>query len=972
MGIIVDSGKIELRGVRVHNLRDIDLDIPHGQLVSICGLSGSGKSSLAFDTLDAEGQRRYFDSLSTYTRQFLEQLERPDADRIDGIPPAIAIRASRHSGASSADRHRTTVGTASEIVEYLRLMFAKIGRIVCPDCGVDVVRHDPDSVIQFLDSLPDQTRFQIAFRKLAEDTVSGSAESGGNGDEENTVDWLRRGGFRRVIVDGTTRDIDGLDDRELERELLVVVDRLKKESGNYERPRGSLETAFEFGRGTATLLFAKESSGVERDGSNVGESTMQVDSQNWSARNFSRALACSKCDRTFPTPQPQLFSFSNPAGACSECEGFGSILKLDTKLIVPDPTQTIRGGAIAPWNTPAYEHERFELLELAGDYSIDVDVPFGELPKRSVQLIWDGVAEREFGGLTGFFKWLERRKYKIQIAVFLNRWKSSELCPGCKGARLNRAALSFRVGDLTIAEICGLEIRQAAEFFSALELYEHEQRIAAKITNRISRQLDYLQRVGLGYLSLNRTVASLSSGEAQRVMLTKVLGSTLSSMLYVLDEPTAGLHSVDTPALIESVRELNRRGNTVVVVDHEPQMILSADRVIEIGPEAGAAGGEIVFDGNSLELLECESSVTGAHLNGTGGLRNPDAKRRTGRGSIIVEGASGNNLADLTVRFPLGCLCVVTGVSGSGKSSLVQETLYPAICEATNIGSRKGLPHAGVSGTELIDEVVLIDQSPIGRSSRSNPVTYVKAFDDIRQAFAETVDAKQRNFKAGHFSFNVEGGRCETCRGEGQLTIDMQFMTDIHVRCDQCNGTRFREEILNVRFRARNIHEVLNMTAREAFGFFRGQKKVQMRLKSLMDVGLDYIRLGQPSSTLSSGEAQRLKLAHYLNASTTRRALFLLDEPTFGLHMRDVVKLADCFDTLIAAGHSLIVVEHNLQLIKHADWIIDLGPGAADKGGQIVAEGPPEEVAGNAASPTGTCLRLLFDAESKYLQNVPD
>ncbi len=934
------SRKIELQGVRVHNLKNIDLEIPHGQLVSVCGLSGSGKSSLAFDTLYAEGQRRYFESLSTWTRQYLEQLEKPDADRIDGIPPAIAIQA--HRALTGGDRHRTTVGTASEVVAYLQLLFARIGKAYCPGCDQPIDRHNPDSIVKIIEQWAGGTRYQIAFQRTMADNPRERSEM---------LQQLRQEGFRRLIWQGKTRMLDELTSDQLTSDLMVVVDRLSA-GADSERARESLETAFDWGAGTATLLYEC------RTGSEA-ISSLNIDGKSWVQQSFSRDLCCGKCGITLPTAHPHLFSFTHPAGACGQCAGFGTMQFLDMDLIVPDRSLSIEAGAIAPWNMPAYEHERHELLDLADDYDLAVDVPFEALSPAAVQRIWDGVPERKFGGLSGFFDWLERKKYKVQVAVFLNRWKSSRTCDLCQGQRLNREALAFRVGGQTIAQLGCLEIGQAARFIEELSLDRLQLNVAAQLISRIASRLQYLDQVGLGYLSLDRSVASLSSGESQRVMLTKALGSTLTGMLYVLDEPSAGLHPVNTSALVESIRGLNARGNTVVVVDHEENTIRAADRIVEIGPEAGAGGGQIVFDGCLTEMLDCADSVTRPFVQPQD-IPPPADRRRQGRGTLKLTGASGRNLQQIDVAFPLNCLCLVTGVSGSGKSSLIQETLYPAIRQKKGNPLRDGLPFGDLFGWKQIDEVVMIDQNPPGRSSRSNPVTYVKAFDDIRKAFADTVDARTRNFKAGHFSFNVEGGRCEKCRGEGQLAIDMQFMTDIYVRCDACQGKRFRDEILDVRYRSRNIDDVLRMTVRQAFGFFRGQKKIQQRLKALIDVGLDYVQLGQPSNTLSSGESQRLKLAQYLNTRKQQRTLFLMDEPTYGLHMRDVIRLVDCFATLLAAGNSMIVVEHNLQLMRYADWIIDLGPGASRDGGQIVACGSPEHIAAAGESATGRCLREHF------------
>lgn len=932
---------IKLRGVRVNNLKDIDLDIPHGQLLSICGRSGSGKSSLAFDTLYAEGQRRYMESLSPYTRQFLEQLDKPDADSIEGIPPAIAVRASRgHAGP------RSTVGTATEIQEYLQQLFAQASEIVCSKCETPVSKHNPDSLSRTLQELPEGTRYQIGFRQKLVST-----------DEEVfqfALTQLKEQAFSRVIIDGTTHSLEPLPSCQAAPEIITVVDRLSGGSSE-QRIRESLETAFRFGEGSVVVLLAASGSDTN---------TTSIDGKQWQSTDYHRKPVCTTCGTAYSEPLPQMFSFSNAHGACTTCEGFGSVANLDMDLIVPDKSKTIAQGAIAPWTTPAYEHELHELLELASDYKIPVNKPFEELSDKQFNLIWDGVEDRDFGGLTGFFDWLERKKYKMHISVFLRRWKSYEPCPSCNGDRLTPESLSFQVDGKNIADICRLDIQDAHDFFGQLQENKKFRSIAERITRDVHNRLGYLCDVGLGYLQLDRQVRTLSSGESQRVSLTSSLGSTLVNMLYVLDEPSCGLHAHDSEKLASAIKRLNSRGNTVVTVDHNPAIIKSADRIVEVGPEAGAAGGEISFDGSLAELTEEDASLTGEFLANRLGLINPERSSRKSKASIELRGASGNNLKNVDVTFPLNCLCVVTGVSGAGKSSLVQQTLYPALARKKKTNVSNALSYDSVIGDHHIDEIVLVDASPVGRSPRSNPVTYIKAFDDIRKTFADTIDAKTRNLTASHFSFNVDGGRCNHCKGEGHTVVDMQFLADVYVKCSQCQGTRYRDDILAVKYRSKNIHNVLNLTVREAFPFFRGQTKVQTRLKALIDVGLEYIRLGQPATTLSSGEAQRLKLAHYLNNSKTKRALFILDEPTSGLHMADVERLVDCFDILISAGHSIITVEHNLQLIKHADWIIDIGPGAGEQGGEVVAAGPPKKIVASKNSITGNCLKQLFAAEA--------
>jgi excinuclease ABC subunit A len=681
-----------------------------------------------------------------------------------------------------------------------------------------------------------------------------------------------------------------------------------------------------------------------------------LDGVDWRRLGFSAQLACEDCNEVYPEPEPRLFSFNSPLGACPACEGFGNVIDIDMDLVVPDPNRSLKDGAIAPWNSPAYSHELEELLALAPDYGIPVDVPFRQLSAEHIERIAKGVPERKFGGLEGFFAWLERRKYKMHIRVFLSRWRSYRPCPACGGARLRPESLATRVGGKNLAEVSAMKIQDAGDFFRTLPLTAWQSQVGRMMLDQVRSRLGYLEAVGLGYLTLDRTLRTLSGGEVRRVALTSALGSSLVNMLYVLDEPSIGLHPRDIQRLLGSILQLRRRGNTVVVVEHEEAVIRAADQVIEIGPGAGERGGRVVFQGTPAEMEQSPDSLTGDYLAGRRGVGVSDRRRKPDHGWIRLAGARGNNLRNITVEFPLGVLCLVTGVSGSGKSTLVQDTLYPALCRRLRKEAPKPREFADVFGDGQIDDVILVDQDPIGRSPRSNPVTYLKAFDEIRSVFAETVEARARHYTAGHFSFNADKGRCSACEGDGQIEIDMQFLADVYMKCSQCRGRRYRDEILEVTYRGRNIAEVLEMTVREAFTFFRGQPKVQARLKRLIDVGLDYLRLGQPANTLSGGEAQRLKLAGYMSSSRRGRCLFLLDEPTIGLHFSDIVQLLDCFDALLAVGHSLIVVEHNLQLIKAADYLIDLGPGAADEGGAVVVQGTPEMVANHDQSVTGRFL----------------
>jgi len=974
------AGHISLRGVEVHNLQAIDLDLPLQQLIVLCGLSGSGKSSLALDTLYAEGQRRYIESFSAYTRQFLQRLEKPRAERIDGIPPAVAV-----TGKNTSRSSRSTVGTATETYDYLRLLFAKIGRVFCEKCGHQVRRDSPQSAAETLTALPPGSRFMVTFRL---------DPSEGNG-FERIVAGLKEDGFIRVIAGGQIVDLSattlplplgegrGEGSRSLPlREgrgeadstesspraaanagLYVVVDRLTAEGASNERIRDSLETALTKGKGRC-FVFVDPADSPSSQRCPGGRGTVcLIDGRRWRRIGFSEELSCEDCQLEYPAPEPRLFSFNSPLGACPECEGFGNVIGIDMELVVPDPEKSLRQGAIAPWNSPAYSHELEALLALADDYDIPVDEPFYALNERHLRLITCGVPQRGFKGLEGFFSWLERRKYKMHIRVFLSRWRSYRPCPVCGGARLRPEALAARIGGKNIAQLSAMKVRQAADFFRNLQLPDHERIVGRTMLEQVRNRLSYLEAVGLGYLTLDRTIRTLSGGESRRVALTSALGSSLVNMLYVLDEPSIGLHPCDVNRLIEAIGQLRDRANTVVVVEHEEAIIRAADQVIEIGPGAGERGGRIVFQGTPDEMQHSPQSLTGDYLARRRGIASPGRRRPPDHGWIRLAGARGNNLKRITVEFPLGVLCLVTGVSGSGKSTLVQDTLYPALCRRLRKDAPKPLEYDDCFGDGQIDDVIMIDQSPVGRSPRSNPVTYLKAFDEIRAVFAETVDAKTRGYTAGHFSFNVEGGRCPECRGEGYVQIDMQFLADVYMRCSQCNGRRYRDEILQVTYRGRNIAEVLEMTVREAFTFFRGRPKVQARLKRLIDVGLDYVRLGQPANTLSGGEAQRLKLAGYMSAARRGRCLFILDEPTTGLHFSDIVQLLDCLDALLAVGHSLIVVEHNLQMMKAADYIIDLGPGAADEGGCLVAKGTPEMITHNGESVTADFLRKVLQQD---------
>ncbi|QEG34834.1 excinuclease ABC subunit UvrA [Bythopirellula goksoeyrii] len=936
---------ISLRGVAVNNLQKVDLDLPHRRLIAFCGVSGSGKTSLALDTLYAEGQRRYIESFSTYTRQFLEQLDKPAAESIEGIPPSIAVTR-KNVGRSS----RANVGSATQINEHLQLLFSRIGEVVCHDCGQKVSQDSADSAAERLGHLPDGTRLMVGF----------SSKRGEDRPVEVWIADLVALGYRRIIVDSRSVELSPAAVEELASEEVidVVLDRVVVSGEATTRLRDSLEAAQEAGRGTSLVWI--DARNLDDESSLKGV-RVEIDDQPWLRCRFSQFFRCETCDLDYPPLEPQLLNYNNPLGACSECEGFGNVIGIDMDRVVPDPSKSLREGAIAPWNTPAYEHELQELLALAKDYHLPVDIPFSELSPEHLALLQDGVPEREFGGLSGFFKWLERRKYKMHLRVYLSRWRSYYPCEACKGARLNPSALAVRIGGLNIAEISRMKIRDALQWLVTWELSSWQEQVGRLLIEQVANRLQYLDRVGVGHLSLERSLRTLSAGEAQRVSLTSALGSNLVGMLYVLDEPCIGLHPADVPQLVDAIEGLRDRGNTVAVIEHDAAVLRGADHIVEMGPGAGEFGGQVVFQGTPSEMLQCTDSRTGDWLSGRRTLGHRGARRPTEHGVIRLDGARGNNLQNISVEFPLGVMCVVTGVSGSGKSTLVQQTLYPAVAQRLHIDVDSPAPFDEILGVHQIEDAVLVDQSPIGRTPRSNPITYIKAFDPIRALFAETTEAQARGFKTSHFSFNVDGGRCEACRGDGFLQIDMRLMADVYMKCPECQGKRFRQEVLDVKYRGLNISEVLNLSVREAFAFFRGHRKILSHMKSLIDVGLDYLRLGQPANTLSGGEAQRLKMASYMSAKRRGRTLFVLDEPTTGLHSSDVLQLLDCFDSLIDLGHSLVVVDHNLLIMQAADWIVDLGPGAADEGGRVVARGTPEQVSENPDSATGRFLAGQLD-----------
>jgi excinuclease ABC subunit A len=945
-----------VRGARTHNLKNIDVEIPAGRLVVLTGVSGSGKSSLAFDTIYAEGQRRYVESLSAYARQFLERMEKPDVDRIEGIAPAIAIRQK-----NSVRNPRSTVGTVTEIHDYMRLLFARVGRTYCTNCGVEVIRETAEVVAERLLALPEGSRLLIGFDmpvitaspaargrddEDAEDLLAGvdEAEPMPQGSPaRQAVEALRRKGFGRLLIDGRAVAFEDLTPADLDKRttLAVVVDRVRTSPDQRSRLTDSIEIAYQQGGGAAWALQL-----AEADGADV-------------RHVFSERFECRGCGLPYETPQPRLFSFNNPFGACPACHGFGNVIELDVDLVVPDQAKTIVQGAIEPWTKPHYRTHLAELKRLAKGVGVRLDVPWRDLTAEERRLVIEGDGDN-WGGVRGFFAWLERKKYKVHVRVFLSRYRGYQTCPECNGTRLRREARAVRVGGQTIDQVSALTTRQAQAFFDRLALSVQEAAIAEKVLVEIRRRLGFLADVGLDYLTLDRLSSTLSGGEAQRISLATSLGAALVGTLYVLDEPSIGLHPRDNQRLIGILRQLRDQGNSVLVVEHDADMINVADHVVDMGLGAGEHGGRVIFSGPLAALTNVPRSLTAKYLRGELQIPIPVARRKGAPQRLRLIGAREHNLQDVDVEFPLNTLTCVTGVSGSGKSTLVHDVLYAALKRTKGDWDRKVGFHRRLEGAELLSDVVLVDQAPIGRTPRSNPVTYLKAFDPIRELLAATKDARSRGLSASSFSFNVPGGRCEACQGEGEVRVEMQFLADVYVPCEHCDGKRFKPSVLEVRYRGKNVTQILDLTVREALQFFSGSPKVLRRLQVLDEIGLGYIRLGQPATTLSGGEAQRVKIASHLASAGGERMLYILDEPTTGLHFDDIAKLLTAFRKLLEAGSTLVVIEHNLDVVKTADWIIDLGPEGGAGGGRLVAMGTPEQVAHVPASHTGRYLRPLL------------
>lgn len=912
---------ILIKGAQLHNLKNLDVAIPRNKLVVITGLSGSGKSSLAFDTLYAEGQRRYVESLSSYARQFLGRLDKPKVEYIKGIAPAIAIE--QKVNTSNA---RSTVGTSTEIYDYLKLLFARIGKTYSPISGKEVKK---DTIIDVVTSVKS---FVLDSKWLLLSPIHLEAGRA----LEDKLKVLLQQGFARILVNNEMLRLDALEPHSLDnKDVLLIVDRIvvKEEDAFYNRLSDAIQTAFYEGKGKCFLQEVDTNKRLEFSGN------FELDGL------------------IFLEPNIHLFSFNNPYGACPTCEGYGSIIGIDSDLVVPNTALSIYENGIYPWRGESMSWYRDQLVNNAYKFDFPIHKPFFELSEEQKQLIWDG--NSYFTGLHDFFSELEEKNYKIQNRVMLSRYRGKTKCPVCKGKRLRPEANFIKIAGQTLSDLVDLPLINLIAFFKSLTLNEYDAKVAKRLLIEINNRLDFLSNVGLSYLTLNRNSNSLSGGESQRINLATSLGSSLVGSMYILDEPSIGLHPKDTERLIEVLKNLRDLGNTVIVVEHDEDIMKAADMIIDIGPEAGTHGGELVAQGTYQELL-LANSLTANYLNGTEVIEVP-ATRRSYKNYIEIIGARENNLKNENFTFPLECLTVITGVSGSGKSTLVKKILFPALQKKLEgVGEKAGQFTTLEGSYSHIKHIEYVDQNPIGRSSRSNPVTYIKAYDDIRELFAKQSVSKLRNYQAKHFSFNVDGGRCEICKGDGEVTIEMQFMADVHLECETCNGKRFKKEVLEVTFEGKNIDDILTMTIDEALLFFTEQKqtKITQKLQPLQDVGLGYVQLGQSSSTLSGGEAQRIKLASFLVKGTIKdKALFVFDEPTTGLHFHDIKKLLASFDALLEKGHSIIVIEHNLDLIKCADYILDIGPEGGENGGHLMAFGTPEEVIKNKKSITGIYLK---------------
>ncbi|MGH9775120.1 MAG: excinuclease ABC subunit UvrA [Candidatus Acidiferrales bacterium] len=932
---------LRVRGARVHNLKNISFEIPHNAITVVTGVSGSGKSSLAFDTVYAEGQRRYIESLSAYARQFLERIEKPDVDEITGIAPAIAIRQK-----NSTRNPRSTVATATEIYDYLRLLYARAGRSYCLKCGEQIRKDSVDEIADRVLGREAGEKFYVLYSlRFGEffepkapkprKTVKPSGDA-----VRDALAALQRRGFNRIVQAGRVFEFsspESLLDLNFAKPAYVLVDRLAIGPEIRARLIDSIEICYREG-GEAILEFVPDNGSAEME-----------------RLVFNERFECKRCGIGYQEPEPLLFSFNNPFGACPRCQGFGNTIDIDMDRVIPDKGKSLGEGAIDPWTRPRHRQFAQELKRYAREKGISLSAPFRELPTEQREEILEGDAAAKFAGVKGFFNWLERKKYKLHVRVFLSRYRGYATCPECKGTRLRAEARAVRIEGRPITDVCRMMVREARDFFAKLTLGPAEAVVAEKILEEIQQRLRFLDEVGLEYLTLDRLTSTLSGGEAQRIQLATSLGSHLVGALYVLDEPSIGLHPRDTHRLIHILEDLRGLGNTVLVVEHDPDTMAAADYIMDLGPGAGEHGGKLVFAGTRAELLKNQRSLTGRYLSGDLKIPVPATRRKPDGHVLRISGARSHNLRKIDLMIPLGTIVAVTGVSGSGKSTLVYDVLYETFRKKRSGGNWREACDS-LTGDQHIREVEMVDQSPIGRTPRSNPATYTKAFDAIRSVFASTPEARKRGYTAGHFSFNVSGGRCEACQGDGTVTVEMRFLADVELVCEECRGTRYKSGVLEVQYHGKNIHEVLSLTVREALTFFAGNPRVTSRLKVLDETGLGYLRLGQSATTLSGGEAQRLKLAAHLTREDNAGVLYLFDEPTTGLHFDDIQKLLAALRKLIDDGASVLVIEHNLDIIKSADWVIDLGPEGGDAGGRVVAAGTPEQVARNSQSHTGKFL----------------
>jgi excinuclease ABC subunit A len=983
---VAASERIVISGAREHNLKDVDVELPRDALIVITGLSGSGKSSLAFDTIYAEGQRRYVESLSSYARQFLGVMEKPDVDSIEGLSPAISI-----DQKTTSRNPRSTVGTVTEIYDYLRLLWARIGVPHCPECGEEITGQTQEQIVDRLMTLEEGTKFM----------VMAPIVRGRKGEYGKLLEQMRVEGYSRVEVNGELRRLDEeiVLDKKYKHDLSVVVDRLVMKPDLRRRLSESVEAAAGLAAGLIEVEIVdrgkpKDGRGSERasqsdssrasGGSKNGQSGAKPASGGSEAEHtggillFSEQFACLNCGTSIPELEPRIFSFNSPHGACDRCHGLGFQRVIDPELVVPDPTLSLAEGALQPWNRGITAYWKRLIAAVAEEYGVDAEKPWSKLKKSEREIFLYGTGE-ERHQVTYTNRFGRRRSYRVRFEGIVNNlqrryeetdsetnreriegYMAEQPCPQCEGARLRPESLAVKVGGLSIAEYSALSAHAAAEWIASLELTETERAIARLIVREITERLAFLENVGIGYLSLARSARSLSGGEAQRIRLATQIGSHLVGVMYVLDEPSIGLHQRDNEKLIGTLDRLRDLGNTVIVVEHDEGTMLAADHLVDLGPGAGEHGGHVIAAGTPAEVAKNPASLTGQYLSGKRLIEVPE-ERREPRGALLVRGAREHNLKDVDVAVPLGVFCCVTGVSGSGKSTLVNETLHHAVANRLHQAKLRPGAHDGIDGLSQIDKIINIDQSPIGRTPRSNPATYTGVFDHIRQLFTQTQEARARGYKPGRFSFNVKGGRCEVCKGDGQIKIEMHFLPDVYVPCEQCHGKRYNRETLEVRFKGKNIADVLEMSVEEAVSFFENIPKIARRLRTLHDVGLDYIRLGQPATTLSGGEAQRIKLATELSKVATGDTLYILDEPTTGLHFADVQRLLDVLGRLVDAGNTVVVIEHNLDVIKTADWLIDLGPEGGEGGGEVVATGTPEEVAGMPVSYTGRFLSGLVE-----------